>query len=103
MAIPKKGSRKIVVNDIVYRWRVRWKPSYAQECEGSNFTTAVELFEEPKSVLHITFPWVRYDAYFGVAEKSVTPKLIEQCIKNALQEGWQPNKNGVFELVHKTA
>lgn len=99
MAIPKKGSRKIVVDGIEYRWRIRWKPSYGQGIGESNLTAVVELYENPQSTLVITFPWLRLDALVGVAEETVMPKMIKNCIKNALAQGWNPNKKGkTFKL-----
>lgn len=35
MAIPKKGSRLIAVDEVQYRWRVRGKPTYCQEMNWS--------------------------------------------------------------------
>lgn len=99
MAIPKKGSRKIVVDDVVYRWRIRWKPSYAQECEDANLNAAAELYENPQSVLHIAFPWARYNEIFGTAVKPVTPKYIESVIKDALKSGWKPTDVKNFHVI----
>ena len=102
MAIPKKGSRKIVVDGVEYRWRVRWKPSYSQAIGETNLTAAIELYENPQSILSITFPWVRYDAWIGAAEHPITPKLIENCVLNALVQGWKPDqKDKAFKIQHK--
>jgi hypothetical protein len=102
MAIPKKGSRKIIVNEIEFRWRVRWKPTDSQAVCDSNMTAAIEFYENPQSVLSVEFPWVRYDAWFGVAEQPITPKIIEICIKNALAQGWKPNEKGkTFVIKHE--
>jgi hypothetical protein len=99
MSIPKKGSRKIVVDNVVYGWRIRWKPTYTQQCLGnSNLIAAVELYENPTNVLSVTFPWARYDSCIKVAEQPVTPKHIEQSIRKALKAGWQPNENGHFKI-----
>ena len=99
MAIPKKGSRKIIVDGIEYRWRVRWKPTYSQSTCNSNLMAAVELYENPQNILSIEFPWIRYDAWIGVAEQPVTPSIIETCIKNALNQGWNPaEKSKTFKF-----
>lgn len=101
MAIPKKGSRKITVDGTDYRWTIRRKPTCPKTLCEENVLAAVELYDKPRSVLSIKFPWVRYDNRFGIAEQPVTPKHIEQCIKRALAEGWQPEKTGnAFEINH---
>jgi hypothetical protein len=99
MTIPKKGSRKIIVDNIEYRWRVRHKGTYMQDVFESFLTASVELYENPQNALLVEFPWVRFDAYIGDAKQPVTPKLIESCIKTALSQGWKPNEKGkTFQL-----
>ncbi len=94
MTIPKKGSRKIVVGTQNFRWTIRKKPTYGQEVLGdSMMKAAFELYENPGSVLSITFPWPRSDS-ISESKVSVTPKDIEFCIKSAISGGWQPGKPG---------
>lgn len=102
MAIPKKGSRKIVIESVEYRWTIRSKPTYSQGAFGDDMTAAVELAESPGTVLSITFPWMRCDSWIGNPEIPVTPKDIEFCIKDALSNGWQPEAKGsAFKYIHK--
>ncbi|MGF1866588.1 hypothetical protein L4D15_15195 [Enterovibrio norvegicus] len=102
MTIPKKGSRKIVVESIEYRWTIRSKPTYNQSAFGNDMTATVELAESPMSVLSISFPWMRCDGWIGNPVIPVTPKDIESCIKGALSEGWKPEiKGGAFKYVHE--
>lgn len=102
MGIPKKGSRKITVDSIEYRWRIRWKPSYGQAIGESGLTASVELYEDSESTLIIAFPWLRLDAWVGFSDQPVTPKLIEICIKSALSQGWKPNEKGkAFTLIYE--
>lgn len=102
MAIPKKGSRRIIVDGIEYRWTIRSKPTYSQGAFGDNLTAAVELLSNPGVVLSVTFPWIRCDSWIGNPEKPVTPKDIALCIRAALESGWQPDGQGpVFTYVHK--
>lgn len=101
MSIPKKGSRKITVDNVLYRWTIRHKPTYTQAIGQHNVFAAVELYENPGSVLSIKFLWVSYDPYFGVAKESVTPKCIKQCIEQAIKDGWRANENGTaFKIEH---
>lgn len=103
MAITKKGSRKIFVDSIAYRWTIRGKPTYCQGAFGNNMTAAVELAELPGCVLSITFPWIRCDSWIANPEMAVTPKLIAACIKGALEKGWLPQELGsAFKYAHET-
>lgn len=44
MAIPKKGSRKITVNNLVFRWLIRRKATYSQVDYGfGKLHVAIEL------------------------------------------------------------
>lgn len=101
MAIPKKGARKITVDGVEYRWRIRWKPTYSQCIDQGGLAAAVELYEKPQSALLIYFPWARYDSWLGVPEHPITPKLIEESVKAALVKGWQPDKRGGFEISYR--
>jgi len=61
----------------------------------------VELYEKPQSILSIHFPWVRYDSWFGMAKPPVTPKYIKESVRNALNEGWQPDRSEIFKITHE--
>ena len=100
MAIPKKGSRKIVVDDVVYRWRIRWKPTIpTQDYFLSGLLAAVELYDDPQSVLYVGCTWSSYKHYPALEVEPVTPKQIESAIRNALKAGWQPERKGYFHLI----
>ena len=94
MTIPSKGSRKIIVDGKEYIWLIRSKPTYTQDCQEGKMSAAVELKANPGTTLQIEFPYLRPDSAFSSAPFSVTPKIIESCIKNALVNGWQPNEFG---------
>jgi hypothetical protein len=103
MSIPKKGCRKIVVGENVFAWLIRPKPTYSQDCLLSEMTAIVELVESKGSILRITFPFSRPDSSLTLKSDSVTPNIIEQCIKNAISQGWEPKvSNGVFEYRHES-
>ena len=90
MAIPKKGSRKITVDGTDYRWTIRRKPSYGQAIEESMLTAAIELFENPGSLLLVTFPFPRPDSWVSNDGRAVTPTAIERSIKKSIEAGWKP-------------
>jgi hypothetical protein len=91
MALAVKGSRLITVDGTVYRWRMRCKPSYCQECLGGPLTFAVELAGAGGSVLAVAIPGVSHPGSL-VASSSliVRPALVAAVIQTALGQGWQP-------------
>jgi hypothetical protein len=95
MAIPKKGSRKIVVNDIPYRWYIRRKPSYGQELQGEeSMTVAIQQdIDTSTTILHVQLYRGRPDAWFSDTTP-ITPKNVEQYIRTALEKGWQADVAG---------
>ncbi|WP_197085461.1 hypothetical protein [Cellvibrio sp. pealriver] len=98
MNIPKKGSRKINVGENEFLWLIRPKPTYSQDCLGSEITAVVEPVELSGTILRITFPFSRPDASLKLGSESVTPSMIERCIKNAISQGWNPKaSSGTFE------
>lgn len=101
MTLPRKGSRKIVVGGEEYRWAVRRRPTYCEANECGNLTAAVELYDSPKSVLLIDFPFPRPDSWkspmklgMSVTDRSVTPATIAKCIREAIGNGWDPRASG---------
>lgn len=103
MAINKKGSRLIIVDNEKYRWSIRKKPTYCQAAFGEKMTCAVESVGNRGCVLLITFPWRRNDYWLSAQEvTSVTPKLVETCIREALKQGWQPSVKGIAFKFDKT-
>jgi len=80
MSITKKGSRKITVNETEYRWSIRRKPTYAEAVDDYNLSAVVELYDNPRSKLMITFPFVRPDSWISPNKNAVKPSDIEDCI-----------------------
>ena len=94
MSIPKKGSRKIVVDGEEYIWLIRSKPTYTQECQEGLMHAAIELNQKQTSVLSITFSFQRPDSLVSNETNAITPSVIRSCIHGAIRKGWQPNKKG---------
>ena len=95
MAIPKKGSRKISVNGVSYLWMIRKKPTYSQSVYGSGFLhVAVDTEENTGSTL-IIYTNHRHPKAIHVEKIiPVTPSLVSNWIKNAINLGWLPSKKG---------
>lgn len=94
MAIPKKGSRAIVVEGESYRWTVRRRPSYIQAISQGPLSFAVELETSGQTTLVVTVNVSRPDNWVGSPSKAITPATVEGAIRKALQQGWQPSENG---------
>ena len=94
MAILKKGSRKITVDNTDYRWTIRRKPTYSQANGWSSLTVAIELYSEPKSKLVVTFPFSRPDNWIEPHGSAVTPKMVADSIRQAKKHGWRPSVKG---------
>jgi hypothetical protein len=93
MALTVRGSRLITVGLDVYRWRMRRRPSYSQECLGGPLAFAVELAGAKGSVLAVTIPDAgRPDSLVMAARSSliVRPALVAAVIRTAVAQGRQP-------------
>lgn len=101
MAMPKKGSRSLVVDRRKYRWSV----SRTDDDTGWNdygmqttLTVAVEDYENPESLLVIEYPCgfrygsasVRPRLVETGQEMKVTPHRVAALIREALKQGWVP-------------
>lgn len=56
MALTRKGARLITVDGVVYRWRVRPPPTYAQALGELPLAFAAEQADCKGSVLLVTMP-----------------------------------------------
>ncbi|MGY6658429.1 hypothetical protein ACXIZN_40350 [Amycolatopsis sp. TRM77291] len=98
MALLRKGSRRIVVDDTAYRWIVRRKPTYAQD-GGSFLSYGVESEDARGAVLVVRTDHAHPLNYMGVPSKAVRPSDVERAIRLALARGWEPEAPGAqFQL-----
>lgn len=103
MALPKKGLRKIVVNDIEYIWMVR-----LIAYDDMNLTIA--LASNQKRMLQYSTSVV--ERYTVLEERedgsqwlkssgqlnSITSKTVRELILAALKNGWEQAEDGVFPI-----
>src|SRR5262249_12702797 len=94
MAIPKKGTRRIVVDATAYRWRVRSRPTYCQGNAWGNLSFAVELECEGKTLWVVKLDHARPNSGGGAQSAFTTPAIVERAIRNALERGWRPHERG---------
>lgn len=99
MTLPRKGSRKIVVDERGYRWVVRKKPTHGAATGEANLRAIVELNENPASVLLIDFLPPRNKNLSSNECVEVGPKHIANAIRAAIDDGWKPAEAGAnFEI-----
>lgn len=96
MALPKKGSRVIVVDGVRYRYI-----GDATRFEGADFGEVVaELAESPREKIRARFTYTRLSREYrrvGHALSHVRDRLpfvVHQTILHALSLGWRPDAGG---------
>jgi hypothetical protein len=94
MALTAKGSRRIVVDGITYRWRVRKKPTYSQVLVESRLLLAVEHATVSGTTLVVALPQSHPNSWLSNEVAAVLPSDVENYIRAALVAGWQPTKSG---------
>ncbi|MEU6021839.1 hypothetical protein [Micromonospora sp. NPDC047134] len=94
MALTKKGSRLITVDGVVYRWRVRGRPTYAQALGERPLALAVEQADRKGRVLLVSLPQDHPSNWFGGLPVPVLPSTVAAVIRTALSEGWRPSQPG---------
>lgn len=94
MALARKDSRRIVVDDVVFRWTVRRRPTYSQGVADSPLSFAVELADRPAGRLLVSLPDARPDNWLNAPSGLVTPALVARCIADARDQGWDPARRG---------
>ncbi|REC63380.1 hypothetical protein DRF65_04590 [Chryseobacterium pennae] len=91
MAIAKKGLRKIIVIDEVFYWKIRKKISH-NERHDVEYEISVQ-HESEGQILLINVGFCRSEPY-GRESMEITPSLIESNITEAIELGWEYNKQG---------
>ncbi|MFD4996008.1 hypothetical protein [Streptomyces buecherae] len=96
MALNSKGSRRITVDGIEYRWRIRRKPSYAQGLCWTPMTYAVEAVSgsQPGTTLIVTSGQAHPSNWVGVDTESIRPAHVAASIREARDQGWEPARGG---------
>ena len=96
MAINKRGSRRITVDGIDYRWRIRRNPTEDQSLGMDPLTYAVELAEIERggTVLVVRTNTIHTGDFGGRPSNPVLPTTVAADIRDALSRGWVPETNG---------
>jgi hypothetical protein len=99
MSIPKKGSRRVVVDDIEYRWRVRSRPTYDQALGDASLLLAIEQAGRRGAVLVVTLSQPHPSNWMLKPSEAVTPARVAEYIRKALSDGWCPAVSGAQFLM----
>ena len=94
MALAGKGTRRITVDGVEYRWRVRGRPTYSQAMGWTPLVYAVAHADEPGTTLVVTTDRARPDRVLGERGAPVLPSEVAAAVRRALERGWRPAKPG---------
>lgn len=94
MALVRRGSRLITVDDITYRWRVRRRPTYDQGLVMAPLTYAVEHAETSGTTLVVSTSQPHPSNWVGTAGSPVLPAQVADSIRTALTDDWSPKSPG---------
>lgn len=98
MAMPRKGTRLITVDDVQYRWLIRRRPTYSQGICETPMTVAVELADRPASVALLVLPHAHPSNWMCAPVAPVRPATVADGICTALAQGWNPCHQGDCEV-----
>lgn len=91
MTMPKKGTRKIVVDSEEYRWKLAFNH---EESFEKHIRAAIELADSQGSTLVVYLIGLNVNYVDYDRDDPITPKDIEDFIRKALAAGWQPREKG---------
>lgn len=94
MAIPKKGSRRIVVDGAAYLWRIRRKATPSQVDYGNGSLHLAVAAEHGGTTLVVVTNRPHPHDIFPRPAVAVTPADVREWILAALALGWQPENRG---------
>jgi len=95
MTIPRKGSRKVIVDGEAYRWLVRRKATYSQVDYGNGkIHVAVEHVEKHGTTLLVQTNHPHPQDWATEHVVPVTPADIATWIQIAITNGWCPKEPG---------
>ncbi|MFE7531214.1 hypothetical protein ACFU7Y_36715 [Kitasatospora sp. NPDC057542] len=102
MALAKKGSRRIVVDGVAYRWRVS-RQHWCCDYEGSTLGYAVEDATAPGTTLVVDTGRPTLRTPDAVPAHVVMPREVAAGIRCARSKGWTPGAGGSPFKLHLSA
>src|SRR4051794_590876 len=95
MATRKTGSRRLVVDGLAYRWRIRRRATYGQMDYGDGtLHVAVHLEEDPGALLVLYTDRPHPNDCVPKPIVPVCPSDVAGWIRRAIQAGWEPSRPG---------
>ncbi|SNT29714.1 hypothetical protein SAMN05421812_104326 [Asanoa hainanensis] len=94
MTLAVKGSRRITVDGVSYRWLVRGRPTYCQGLGWTPLTFVVGHAERTGAVLVASMPCAHPSNWIGLPSQPVLPGTVASCVRRAVTDGWQPGQPG---------
>ena len=94
MTLASKGSRRIVVDGLEFRWLVRRRPTYCQALGWSPLTFVSELLDGSGALLVVALPYAHPGNWLSLTSAPVRPATVAAGIRQALAAGWQPSRPG---------
>lgn len=99
MSLPKKGLRRIVIDDHTYEWTIRKRATSGELYHKKKLVAAIQVATDlNRGLLVVDFGVSPPGNWRNPHKTSVTPKTIELAIKKAIIEGWDPWKKGTSNL-----
>ena len=103
MTISRKGSRRVVVDGVPYRWTVRPSPSYLQALAQNPLSFAVADESSAGTTLIVQLSGPRPEKWLTEPEATVTPVIIQQAVRSALARGWRATQRGAPYILELAA
>jgi hypothetical protein len=94
MTLATKGSRRITVEGVTFRWAVRRRPTYCQANGWSPLSFVVEQAEQPGALLVVSLPCAHPGNWIGLPSQPVMPETVAVGIRQAVAAGWRPSRPG---------
>lgn len=99
MSLPRTGLRKVVVDEVVYEWTIRPRKTSGSQYHLKRLTAAIQLQTDLKrGLLVVDFGVTPPGNWRNPHETSVTPQIIRQAVRKAIEQGWNPAATGTFQL-----
>ncbi|MEV7186669.1 hypothetical protein [Kitasatospora sp. NPDC093102] len=102
MALARKGSRRIVVDGVAYRWRVSSR-HWCCDYEGTTLGYAVEDAAHPGTTLVVDTGRPALRNPDAVPAHLVLPREVAAGIRFARSKGWTPGAGGSPFKLHLSA
>ena len=101
VATRKTGSRRLVVDGVAYRWRIRRRATYSQADYGyGTLHVAVELAEESGAVLVLYTDRPHPADWNTESVVPVCPSDVAGWVREALASGWVASRPGP-QFIHR--